>query len=148
MTPNSPTAGDLEDFVKADGWRRIPPGERGGRRESHVFYEKELPDGRILQTHVSHDRGATISAGRFGAILRDQLEVSRADFWEAIRSGESVDRPVSLDEEHPVEHEPWVIAVLVADLHMTPAEIEALGAQEAIDLVHEFWSRPPGGDSG
>jgi hypothetical protein len=141
VTPNSPTAGDLEQFLIVDGWRRIPPGERGGRRESHVFYEKQLPDGRTLQTHVSHDRSATISAGRFGAILREQLEVSRADFWEAIRGGEPVDRPVATEEPEGVEHEAWVVEVLVGKLHMGPEEIEKLSEQAAIDLVHEFWSR-------
>lgn len=140
MTPNSPTAGDLERFLIADGWRRIPAGARGGKRESHVFYEKQLPDGRSLQTHVSHDRSATISAGRFGAILREQLEVSRADFWEVIRSGEPVGRPVPVEEPEVVEHDAWVIEVLTGKLHMGPQEIEKLSQQDAIDLVHEFWS--------
>jgi hypothetical protein len=84
---------------------------------------------------------ATISAGRFGAILREQLEVSRAEFWEAIRSGEPVNRPVAVDEEQTVEHGPWVIEVLVGKLYMGPEEIENLSEQEAIDLVHEFWPR-------
>ena len=140
MTPSSPSSGDLEQFLLTDGWRQIPAGKRGGRRESHVFFEKQLADGRTLQTHISHDRSAAISPGRFGAILREQLEVSRAEFWEAIRSGERVDRPVAVDEEQAVEHEPWVIEVLVGQLHMGPGEIENLSAQEAIDLVHEFWS--------
>lgn len=141
MTPDSPSSGDLKQFLAADGWRQIPASERGGKRESHVFFEKQLADGRTLQTHISHDRSATISAGRFGAILREQLEVSRAEFWEAIRTGEPVDRPVTVDEELSVEHEPWVIAVLVGKLYMGPEEIENLSEQEAIDLVHEFWSR-------
>lgn len=141
MTPNSPSSGDLEQFLNADGWRQIPARERGGKRESHVFFEKQLADGRTLQTHISHDRSATISAGRFGSILREQLEVSRAEFWEAIRSGQPVDRPVAIDEEQTVEHEPWVIEVLVGKLYMGPEEIENLSEQAAIDLVHEFWSR-------
>jgi hypothetical protein len=142
VTPTSPSWGDVERFLGADGWRQIPAGERGGRRQTHIFFEKELPDGRLLQTHISHDRSSTISPGRFSTILREQLEISRAEFWEAIRSGEPVKRPVETDDEgEAVEHEAWVIAVLVGELHMTPEEIEKLTEQDAIDLVHGHWSR-------
>ena len=77
-------------------------------------------------------------------ILREQLEVSRAEFWGAIRSGKPVDRPVAVDREKAVEHEPWVIAVLVEELHMKPEEIEELTEQAAIERVHEYWSRRRG----
>lgn len=141
MTPTSPSWGDVERFLAADGWRQIPPGERGGRRQSHIFFEKELSDGRLLQTHISHDRSSTISPGRFSAILREQLEVSRAEFWESVRSGKPVERPAKMDAEEATEHEPWVVAVLVGELHMTPEEIEKLSEQAAIDAVHRYWSR-------
>jgi hypothetical protein len=141
VTKTSPTWGDVETFLAADTWRRIPASGRGGRRQRHIFFEKELPDGRILQTHISHDRSATISVGRFSAILREQLEVSRADFWEAISSGEPVDRPVEVEKPDVLEHQAWVVAVLAGELHMSAEEIEALGEEEAIALVHAHWSR-------
>jgi len=141
MTKTSPTWGDVEEFLTADGWRQLSPGERGGRRQRHIFFEKVLPEGRMLQTHISHDRGATISPGRFNAILRDQLEVSRADLWEAVSSGEPVDRPAVVDQVGVVEHDAWVVAVLVGQLHMSAEQIEALSEQEAIDLVHQHWAR-------
>lgn len=75
MTPNSPTAGDLERFLIADGWRRIPAGARDGKRESHVFYEKQLPDGRSLQTHVSHGE----PVGR--PVPVEEPEVVEHDAW-------------------------------------------------------------------
>jgi hypothetical protein len=140
VTPNSPSWADVEKFLGVDGWRQIPAGERGGRRQTHVFFEKLLPNGRLLQTHISHDRSKKISSGRFGTILREQLEVSRADFWEAIRSGEPVSRPAET-EEAPVEHDAWVIAVLVGELHMSAEEIEGLNEKEAVQLVHEHWAR-------
>jgi hypothetical protein len=141
VTPKSPSWADIERFLGADRWRQIPAGERGGSRQSHIFFDKELPDGRLLQTHISHDRSSTVSPGRFSAILREQLEVSRAEFWEAIRSDEPVERPVEMDGEEVVEHEPWVIEVLGGELHMTAEEIEELTEQEAVDLVHRHWSR-------
>lgn len=80
-----------------------------------------------------------MSPGRFGAILRDQLEVSRSEFWECIRTRKPVDRPVET-EEPPVEHPAWVVAVLVGDLHMSPEELEALTAEQARELVEQHWS--------
>lgn len=142
MTPTSPTWGDVEDFLKADRWTQLPARARGGRRQSHIFFEKALTDGRVLKTHISHDRSSTISAGRFGRVLRDQLEVSRSEFWEAIRSGDEVDRPVPTDDEETVEHPLYVVRVLSGDLRMSPTEIEALSAEEAERLVHEHWSKP------
>lgn len=140
MTPASPTWGDVEKFLAADGWRPISPGERGGRRQRHLFFEKLLPGGRLLQTHISHDRRKSIGASRFGAVLRDQLEVSREDFWAAIDAGAPVDRPATLDEDEVVEHEAWVIRVLAGELHMSPDEIAALGEVEAKERVYAHWS--------
>lgn len=140
MTPASPSWADVEQFLGIDGWRQIPAGERGGCRQAHIFFEKLLADGRLLQTHISHDRSKKINPGRFGTILREQLEVSRADFWEAIRSGEPVARPVDT-EEATVEHDAWVVAVLVGELHMSAKKIEGLSEEEAVRLVHEHWTR-------
>lgn len=139
MTSTAPTWGDVEDFLDADGWRRVQR-ERGGTRSRHVFYEKTLDDGRVLQTHVSHSRQKTLSPGRFGSVLRHQLEVSREQFWECIRTKRPAGRPVEL-EAKPVEHDAWVVAVVVGELHMTAGQIAALSTDEAQRLVHEHWSR-------
>ena len=140
MTPVSPGWADIEEFLGADGWRELAAQERGGRQQSHIFFEKVLSDGRVLQAHISHSRQKTVSAGRFRDILRFQLEVSRQEFWECIRSGTPVPRPVDPLEDPPIEHELWVVEVLVRDLHLSAEEIEALSAEEAQDLVHRHWS--------
>lgn len=124
--------------MKVDGWRQLP----SSGRSSHIFFEKALDDGRVLQTHVSHSRDERPSPGRFSAILREQLEVSRQEFWNALRTGERVDRPVAAEGEQPVEHEAWVVAVLAGELHMTAEEIEALDPDDARQRVHDFWARP------
>jgi hypothetical protein len=90
---------------------------------------------------VSKSGSKTISPGRFSSILRHQLEVSKDEFWECIRTGQLVDRPVGVTDEL-VEHDGWVLAVLVNELHMSAEEVEALTPAEAERLVHEHWSRP------
>ncbi len=139
MTPNSPTWDDIKDFLAADGWRELPSNAWGGRRAEHIFYEKVLPDGRTLETHVSHS-DKSLSAGLFGQILRSQLEVSRAGFWDCIRSGTPVDRPVIVDAA-PVEHDAWIVRILVGDLHMTSAQIAGLSREAAIEPVNRHWQK-------
>lgn len=138
MTPSSPTWGEIRRFLSADGWREIPGNERGGSRSRHVFFDKVLDDGRRLETHISHADDKTVSPGRFGEILRTQLEVSRAAFWECIRSGAPTDRPAAT-EPAPVEHPAWIVRVLAGELHMTAAEISALTAEEAVERVNRHW---------
>jgi hypothetical protein len=74
-------------------------------------------------------------------ILRQQIKVSRADFWEALSSGEPVARPAPVDTEQQVEHEAWVLVVLTSELHMTAEQIEALDAEQAKQMVLDHWAR-------
>ncbi|HZE04464.1 MAG TPA: hypothetical protein VE127_04520, partial [Solirubrobacteraceae bacterium] len=105
-------------------------------------FEKLLADGRLLKTHISHDRHAVVSAGRFSSILTHQIEVNRQEFWEAIRTGDPVSRPVPTDPVEAVELPGWVVKVLVEDLHMEADQIAELDPEEAKRLVQEFWTRP------
>ena len=142
MTPDAPTWGEMEKFLQADGWTRLPASSRGGSGQRHIFFEKLLDSGELLQTHISHSRRGGPSPGRFGVILREQIKVSRAEFWAALSSGKPVARPAPVETEQQVEHEAWVISVLAGELHMTAEQIEQLDVEEARQLVLEHWSRP------
>lgn len=144
MTADAPTWGEVERFLKNDGWKRLPSASRGGSSENHILFEKLLDSGRLLQTHISHSRSGRPSPGRFSTILRHQLEISRDEFWRALREGAPVERPVPV-EDQSVEHEAWVVAVLVGELHMSADEIAALDAEQARRLVFEHWARPVDG---
>ncbi len=142
MTPDAPTWGEVEKFLQIDGWTRLPASSRGGSSQDHIFFEKLLDNGELLQTHISHSRRGRPSAGRFGLILREQIKVSRKEFWEALRCGEPVARPALVEAKQQVEHEAWMIAVLVGELHMTAEQIEELDVEQARQLVLDHWSRP------
>lgn len=87
MTPDAPTWGEIEKFLKIDRWTRLPASSRGGSSEDHIFFEKLLDSGELLQTHISHSRGGRPSSGRFASILRHQIMVSRTEFWQALHAG-------------------------------------------------------------
>ncbi len=139
MTPTSPTWGDIREFLAADDWRELPSNERGGSQSDHIFFEKVLEDGRLLRSHVSHSKQKTLSAGRFRAIAREELEVSVPEFWECIRSGKPVARPVAVAEV-AYQHPAWVVNVLVGQLHLSGDEVAKLSREEGERLVHEHWA--------
>lgn len=143
MTPNAPTWAQVRSFLQADDWREVKSNARGGSQSDHIFFEKALPDGRLLQTHISHAAKKSMSAGRFQNILRLQLEVSASEFWEALRTSKPVDRPVVLEAPLRFEHQAWVVAVLVGQLHMDPDELSALTSEEAEALIHRHWNQNP-----
>ena len=137
MTPNTATWGEFKQFLAADNWTKL----QGTGKRPHDFYEKVLPDGRILQTHASRADDKTPSPGRFRLILREQLEVTVDGFWEAFRTGEPVKRPQPDQDDLPAEHDAWVVAVLVGPLHLSAGEVGHLSREAAEQLVHEYWSR-------
>jgi hypothetical protein len=138
IPPRTPTWAEIEEFCRIDGWEMV-------RETDHRHYEKLLgedhPD-NPLQTHVSHDGGGTMSQDRFSLILRTQLKVSRREFWEALESGNAVDRPVPEEEPPPPMHEAWVLQVLRHDLRLSDEEIADLSVEEGKRRVHEHWSTP------
>ena len=81
----TPTWGQVERFCRIDGRSEL-------RRSGHVFFEKVLADGTLLQTHRSHASRKTMSPGRFRAILRYQLRVSEDELWGALSTRKPVDR--------------------------------------------------------
>ena len=140
MTPKSPSWGDIRKFLAADQWRELPSASRGGSQTDHIWFEKAFADGRVLRTKISHSLRKTVSAGRFRAICRHELEVSVDEFWACVRSRKPVDRPVPV-EELEYQHPAWVVDVLVGKLHMSGEDLAKLGRAEAERLVHEYWGR-------
>ena len=129
----TPTWGEIERFCRIDGWRE-------SRRTGHVFFEKVLADGTVLRTHRSFAGGKTMSPGRFKAILRNQLQVTEADFWTALEKEEPVARP-SEQQKEEATLPAYLVRVLKDELHLSEPEIGELSLEEAQRLVHERWSQ-------
>lgn len=86
------------------------------------------------------DPNKRIGPNVFARILRDQLRVNKEQFWEAINTGQPVDRPVELDEA-PAEYPGWVVMGLLRNGY-TEAQIREMTPAEAQALLHEKWSSP------
>lgn len=74
MTPNAPSFKEIEDFLRIDGWTEAPT----GHGSKHRFFEKVLPSGEVLTTHISHSAKKSPGAGRFAEMLREQLRIKRS----------------------------------------------------------------------
>lgn len=135
MAAASASWGEVEQFCKNDGWTGI-------RKTKHVFYEKALDSGEVLQCKVSHARDKVPSPGRFKAVLAHELKVPKEEFWECLRTGEPVARPAAV-EEVVVQHPAWVVIVLKRDLHLSDDEIDALSREDAEARVKSFWAGNP-----
>lgn len=129
----TPSWRQIEEFCQIDNWTVV-------RETDHRFFQRVLPSGEVLETHTSFASGKAMSQGRFAAILRTQLKVTRKQFWEALRSGRPVERPAPVEPEGP-KHRLYVVQVLTRELGMSENEIANLTVEEAERLVHEHWSR-------
>lgn len=134
-TSRPPTWREFERLLAIDGWVEL-------RRTGHVFYEKVLTGGEILQTHRSLAGDKSMSVGRFRQILAVQLRVSVSDFWKALATGDPVARPSPEPEPGAASLPVSLVIALERKLGIVQAEIEGLDRPAAQALLDEHRARP------
>jgi hypothetical protein len=123
------TFGDLKTFVEHDGWTEEPNLARGRARTGDLRrYRKDLPDGTILRTKVSHSLRDEIGIDLFKHILRDQLRVTEGQFWDVVRG-----RTTELAAAPPAQAETvpgWLVQRLLT-VRLREDVVRAMTADEA-----------------
>jgi hypothetical protein len=134
----APTRKDHEAFCAVEGWQRVRDA-RGRTGTHHVTYELALPDGRILRTRISHpvDRSG-YGASLWGHILRDQLQVTEAEFWAAVREHKKPNR--GAPEPPPQALPADVVHLLISRVGLPEAEVAAMTKDQAIDRLQRYWA--------
>ncbi|MHB8632299.1 MAG: hypothetical protein ACYC9W_10270, partial [Candidatus Limnocylindria bacterium] len=121
----TPTAGDLLEFLRADGgWKPV-------RSTKHGHHEKTLEDGTVLSTHVSFGSRATVGPETFKLILATQLAVTEAQFWETIRLKKSQRTTAVVAEPRK---DPLTLALrreLMRRLHYTDDQLVGMTGSQA-----------------
>jgi hypothetical protein len=135
----APSRKDHEKFCVTEGWTT----RKAARRKTgthHVNYELALPDGRILLTRVSHPVNRNTYGPRLWAhILRDQLEVTEAEFWACAENQVVPERGATT--EPPAEAIPLgVVTTLINQFHIPEAEVRAMTRDEAIQRLVEGYA--------
>jgi hypothetical protein len=142
----APTRSDHEAFCTTEGWRQVRDSQ-GRTGTHHLTYELHLHDGRILRTRISHppDR-STYGKSIWAHILRDQLDVSEAEFWACAQDKAKPDRgePRVPAEALPAE----LVHLLITRIGLSDAEVAKMSRPDAIRRMQDHWSRPPDGDAG
>jgi hypothetical protein len=87
-----PTYAQVRKFVEVEGWedKDKASGKRTGDHHRYVF---TTPSGDRLMTRVSHGSGQIGDRDLFAHILRDQLQATEEQFWDAVDSGTRPKRP-------------------------------------------------------
>lgn len=136
------TRRDHDRFCRNEGWTVVRD-SKGGPVAHHITYELALPDGRILRTRISRPADASgYGPGRWAHILRDQLCVDDAGFWQCVRSRIPPDR--GLRQPPPSALPLGLVERLRHDLGLTEAQIASMSRKEAVAAMTGFWSRPSG----
>ncbi len=138
MSWPSPTRKDHEAFCQAEGWQRVRDA-RGRSGTHHVTYELALPDGRILRTRSSHpvDRSG-YGPSLWSHILRDQLQVTQAEFWACVRESVKPDRgepqipPAALPAD--------LVYLLISRVGLPESVVAAMTREQAVAHLHQYWS--------
>jgi len=134
----TPTRADHAKFCETEGWRVVRDSQ-GRTGTHHLTYDLDLPDGRTLRTRVSHppdrtDYGPSI----WSHILRDQLAVNEAEFWDCVRRGE---RPNRGQPAPPPAAIPSELAyLLIHRVGVTENEVAAMSKEQAIERLNAYWS--------
>jgi len=137
MSWPQPTRGDHEKFCGIEGWTRVRDA-RGRAGTHHITYELDLPDGRILRTRISHPPDRTgYGPALWRHILRDQLEVSEAQFWACVRDGVVPGRVAQQPVGDSVPAE--VVHLLLTRVGLTEAEVATMSRERAVARLTQYW---------
>jgi hypothetical protein len=136
------TRDDHEQFCTTEGWSPARSA-RGGRVRHHATYELPLPDGRILRTRISRPVDATAyGPSLWSHILRDQLEVTPAEFWACVRDRVVPHRGAPTP---PAATLPAQLVFLARrELGVTDAELAGMTRDLLLARLDEYWAHPPG----
>jgi predicted RNA binding protein YcfA (HicA-like mRNA interferase family) len=131
------TFGDLEKFLKNDGWSEEPNLARGrSRGGDHRRYAKPRPSGMPLRTKVSRHPHDEIGPDLFGRILRDQLRVTEEEFWSVVRGqgGEQQAKSAPPSQGTPG----WLVQRLIHTAGMSEDEVLRLSPGEALEAWEAY----------
>lgn len=127
-----------ERFCCIEEWDRVRDA-RGRTGTHHVTYELPLHDGRILRTRISHPVDRTVyGAALWGHILRDQLDVTDAEFWDCVQNRRLPDRglPAPPKEALPAD----LVYLLIHRVGLAEEAVAALSKEQAVERLQRYWT--------
>lgn len=129
-----------DDFCVTEGWE-IVHGSTGKPVQHHRTYELVILSGEILRTRISKpvDR-TTYSASMWSAIIRDQLKVTNAEFWNCVQNKVLPDRGAAVAAPNPKAIPLHLLSELIERVGMTPEDAIELTLEEALQRMNDYWT--------
>ena len=141
MSPG--TRATHNQFCLTEKWEAVR-NARGGKVTHHITYELPLLDGRRLRTRVSRPAdNTTYGPSLWKAILREQLEVTEAEFWACVRDKQLPDRGQDAEPTASASLPAGLVYQLIHVARVHEDEVMAMTLDEANARMAEHWSRPP-----
>jgi hypothetical protein len=133
---------DHDRFCQIEGWDQVRNAR--GRTGHHHTHELKLADDRILRTRISHPiNNETHGARTWSHILRDQLDVTEAEFWACVDERKLPDRGTAADEAPANALPASLVYQLIHVVGVPEAEVATMTRDRAFAVMTEHWSQPP-----
>ena len=137
----APRRKDHLQFCTTEGWTEIR-NATGGTVRHHQTFELALPDASILRTHISRPPDSKETYGRqlWSRILREQLQVTPAEFWACVRDKVTPSRGT---QALPQDTLPADVLTILINRGVAEEVALRMSRDEAIALMYELLSEPP-----
>ena len=139
MSWPTPTRQDHLRFCEIEGWSPVRSSS-GKTGTHHDTFELVLDNGDTLRTRISRPPDRTdYGPGLWSHILKDQLQVSKAEFWECLETKKPPQRAAPTEpEKEPIPT--GVIWNLIDRVGLSEAEVGSMSKEEAIARLNTFWT--------
>ena len=127
-------------FCEVEGWRQVQSA-RDRTNKHHITFELPLDDGRILRTRISRPpNNESYGKALWAHILRDQLCVSKGEFWSCVDDGNVPVRSTAIPAPPSAALPAGLAHQLVHILQLSSAEVAKLSLAEALELMNHHWA--------
>lgn len=136
---------DHRTFVETEGWEKKGTARSSRSTGDHHRYTLRLANGDILHTRVSHGAGSIDDPRLVAAILRDQLQVTEADFHACVVDGTLPPRPATPPPQVPTQGlDAKLVRNLIKKVGLTQTEVAAMSKEEAVAAWTDYLVRGGG----
>jgi hypothetical protein len=134
----TPTRQDHLRFCEIEGWS-VVRSSKGKTGTHHDTYELTLESSDVFRTRISRppdrtDHGQSL----WRHILRDQLKVSEAEFWECLDS-DSPPKRGAIEEPAKDSIPTGVVWNLINRVGLSEDEVRGMDKNEAIERLNQYW---------
>lgn len=137
-----PTNAELRTFVDNEGWQ--DKDKKSGRKTGdHHRYTLVLATGDVLYTRISHGSGGVDDPALFAEILRNQLKVTKEQFWACVKDGTLPPRPCAAPAPPANAIDAKLARNLLRKVGLTSADLAGLDQARAVEVWQRYLAGEP-----